>query len=109
MADWAGPVEVRPSDTGAGGRAEERADADREPERLRELDSAPRAGVPGWVGAPRSRAQVYFLIFRLTPEAARENFKPWVVATRWMVTPFWFFMAVVEAPPPTVAPAVAAV
>ena len=109
MAGWAGAVGIHASDSGAGGRAEKRADADRELERLRELHSAPKAGVPGWVRAPRSRAQVYFLIFRLTPEAARENFKPWVVATRWMVTPFWFFMAVVEAPPPTVAPAVAAV
>jgi hypothetical protein len=46
----------------------------------------------------------YFLIFMLTPPAPKVNFKPCVVDTRRISTPFWFFMMLAEAPPPTVAP-----
>ena len=49
------------------------------------------------------------MIFKLIPEAANANFKPWVVDRTFMTTPFWFRMAVAEPPPAIVIPAVAAV
>src|SRR5215813_11448183 len=43
------------------------------------------------------------------PEAASLRLAPCVVLISSMTTPFWFFMIEVPAPPPTVAPAPAAV
>jgi hypothetical protein len=56
---------------------------------------------------PTSGASPHFLIFMLTPDAARANFKPCMVDTSCMTTPFWFFMALAEPPPATVTPAFA--
>ncbi len=60
-------------------------------------------------GLPAPRRGGHFLIFKLIPEAANANFKPWVVDRMFMTTPFWFCMAVAEPPPAIVIPAVAAV
>ena len=86
---------------------------------LRSYPGQPRGRYPS-TGEPRKptvRSQVtsmrasyaYFLIFMLTPAAPNVNFTPCVVDTRRISTPFWFFMMLAEAPPPTVAPVPAAV
>jgi hypothetical protein len=58
---------------------------------------------------PAPQRKVHFLIFKLTPAAAKVNFKPAVVDTRFILTPFWFVIVPVDAPLPTVAPATTAV
>jgi hypothetical protein len=51
----------------------------------------------------------YFSRVSRMPEAASFRLAPWVVLVSSITTPFWFFMIVAPAPPPTVAPAPAAV
>ena len=49
---------------------------------------------------PVSRA--YLSRVSLTPSAASLRLAPWVVLFSSMTTPFWFFMVLTPAPPPTV-------
>src|SRR5215470_10005394 len=67
-----------------------------------------RRGRSGAERVDASRAGYSFSLMD-TPAPASANFTPWVVAVSAISTPFWFLSAATPAPPPTAAPAPAAV